>query len=306
MSDDRRRAYDVVVVGAGIVGVSTAYDLARSGLSVAVFDRGAVAAEQSSRAWGFLRQQGRHSAELLLADQATALWTEITDTFGIEGTRIVRAGILVPAETDADERFLRNGLEAAARHGLATELIGARDIARLLPELAGPWRCALYTPSDGHGDPRTSSLTIARGAEAAGAHIFPGEAVVDFETAKGRLSGVRTASRRCAAGAVVLASRIGSPRLAARLGVNLPVQTIRSSVARTTQAAPFTRIALWGPKVAFRPEHDGRFVLGNGYRGVGTDYDLTLDSLRNLRYFLPALRRNLAAAAPATRGRARA
>jgi glycine/D-amino acid oxidase-like deaminating enzyme len=49
---------------------------------------------------------------------------------------------------------------------------------------------------------------------------------------------------------------------------------------------------MWGPKFAFRPRLDGSFVIGNGYRGVGVDYDLTIDSLSNLQHFLPAYRRN--------------
>ena len=49
---------------------------------------------------------------------------------------------------------------------------------------------------------------------------------------------------------------------------------------------------MWGPKVAFRPRADGSFVIGNGYRGAGPDYDLTIDSLRHLRHFLPAYGRN--------------
>ncbi len=49
---------------------------------------------------------------------------------------------------------------------------------------------------------------------------------------------------------------------------------------------------MWGPKVAFRPRADGSFVIGNGYRGAGPDYDLTIDSLNHLRHFLPAYRRN--------------
>jgi glycine/D-amino acid oxidase-like deaminating enzyme len=80
--------------------------------------------------------------------------------------------------------------------------------------------------------------------------------------------------------------------LAEPLGINLPIQITRSSVAQTVGATPFTRVAMWGPKVAFRPCLDGSFVLGNGYRGVGMDYDVTIDSFRNLRHFLPAYRRN--------------
>ena len=58
---------DVAIVGGGIVGCSAAWRLAERGLKVALFERGVVASEQSSRAWGFVRQQGRHEAEVQFA-----------------------------------------------------------------------------------------------------------------------------------------------------------------------------------------------------------------------------------------------
>src|SRR5262249_43543700 len=67
---------DVAIVGGGIVGCSAAWRLAERGLKVAVFERGVVASEQSSRAWGFVRQQGRHEAEVPLAAEANRLWIE--------------------------------------------------------------------------------------------------------------------------------------------------------------------------------------------------------------------------------------
>ena len=60
------RAADVVVIGGGIVGCSAAYYLARRGVSVILCEKGDVGLEQSSRNWGFVRQQGRGEAELPL------------------------------------------------------------------------------------------------------------------------------------------------------------------------------------------------------------------------------------------------
>ena len=67
---------------------------------------------------------------------------------------------------------------------------------------------------------------------------------------------------------------------------------IRSSVGQTQSAKPFTKVAMWGPRVAYRPCHNGSFTIGNGYRGLGADYDLTVNSLRNLKHFLPAYKNN--------------
>src|SRR5690606_39202000 len=87
---------------------------------------------------------------------------------------------------------------------------------------------------------------------------------------------------------LVLANGIGAPLMAASAGLRLPIQIVKSSVGKTVKASPFTRIAVWGPRVAYRPGMDGDFVLGNGYRGMGVDYEITVDSFRSMRHFLPA------------------
>ncbi|WP_279635226.1 FAD-dependent oxidoreductase [Paraburkholderia lacunae] len=60
------RFADVVIAGAGIMGCAAAYYLARRGLSVVVHDKSRIAGQQSSRAWGFVRQRGREAAEVPL------------------------------------------------------------------------------------------------------------------------------------------------------------------------------------------------------------------------------------------------
>src|SRR5436190_19742206 len=168
--------------------------------------------------------------------------------------------------------------------GLDTRLLNGAEIRALIPELSGTWRSGLYTAGDAHGEPALSTRTIARAAREAGAAIHEQSPVQAIETQGGRISGLVTAGGRCAAPVVVLAGGIGTPALAKPLGIALPIQVIRSSVAQTVAAAPFTRVAMWGPKVAYRPRTDGSFVIGNGYRGAGPDYDLTIDSFEHLRH----------------------
>jgi glycine/D-amino acid oxidase-like deaminating enzyme len=283
---------DVAIVGAGIMGCATAWQLASRGIKVAVFERSEIASEQSSRAWGFIRQQGRHEAEVPLASEANRLWVEITSRYGEASTGFTPGGILVPAETVDDEARIADALAVARRLGLATRLLNGAEIRDLVPQLAGDWRSGLYTSGDAHGEPALSTRTIARAAREAGAAIHEKCPVAAVETQAGRITGIVTANGSCAAPVVVLAGGIGTAALAKPLGIDVPIQVIRSSVAQTVAAAPFTRVAMWGPKVAFRPRTDGSFVIGNGYRGAGPDYDLTVDSLSHLRHFLPAYRRN--------------
>jgi len=259
---------------------------------VAVFERGRPGAEQSSRAWGFVRQQGRHPAELPLAAEANALWRELTAKHGAAATGFQTGGILTPGATDADEAMIDGAHRQATGFGLRTRLLPPAALRALLPQLAGQWRGALLTEGDGYAEPALASATIAAAAQAAGVEIHADMPVRSVSLAQGAVEGVVTAQGFVRAGAVLLANGVGAAGLARGVGLAMPVQVVRSTVGRTVAAAPFTQLAMWGPKVAYRPRPDGRFVIGNGYRGVGGDYDITPNSFRQLRHFLPAYRRN--------------
>lgn len=284
---------EVAIVGGGIMGAATALRLAQRGIKVALFERGAIASEQSSRAWGFIRQQGRHEAEVPLAAEANGLWTELTSLHGQPATGFTRGGILVPAETEADEeRVVVAGHETAAKYGLDSRILDAAGICELVPQFAGKWRSGLYTAADAHGEPALSTRTIAAAAKAAGATIHENTPVLAVETSAGSVSGLVTKAGIWNAPIVLLANGVGAPALASQLKLELPIQIVKSSVGQTLPAVPFTQVAMWTPRVAFRPRGDGSFVIGNGYRGVGVDYELTIDSLRSARHFLPAYRLN--------------
>jgi glycine/D-amino acid oxidase-like deaminating enzyme len=283
---------DVAIVGGGIVGCSTALSLARKGVSVTIFERGKIASEQSSRAWGFIRRQGRNQAELPLAVEALELWADLTSKFGAEATQFTRSGILVPAETAADEERIRDGHEVARRFGLSTQLLDAAGVRKAIPELAGQWRGGLFTADDAHADPALSTRTIAAAAREAGVTILEDTPVFRIDWDKPMRPKLLTSKGAFEAGTLVLANGIGAPVLAASAGIRLPIQIVKSSVGRTRKAPPFTRIAVWGPGTAYRPSMDGAFIIGNGYRGMGIDYEITVDSLRSMRHFLPAYKNN--------------
>ena len=105
---------DVVIVGGGIVGVSTAYFLARKGVSVALFEKGRIAGEQSGRNWGWVRQQGRSPVELPLMIQSLGIWQGLSAEVG-EDLGFRQGGSLYLAETLTRARGAR--AMAASRTG---------------------------------------------------------------------------------------------------------------------------------------------------------------------------------------------
>ncbi|MBV38952.1 MAG: hypothetical protein CMM23_09930 [Rhodospirillaceae bacterium] len=92
---------DVVVIGAGIAGTATAYYLAKGGASVIVCEKGEIAGEQSSRNWGFVRQQGRDPAEIPLMMEANKIWRGLERELNAD-LEWLSAGNLVTFDTDEE------------------------------------------------------------------------------------------------------------------------------------------------------------------------------------------------------------
>src|SRR5919204_261188 len=149
----------------------------------------------------------------------------------------------------------------------------------------------MHTPGDGHADPEKATDAFARAAIAHGASLRLDCAVQRVITKAGAVDGVLTEQGEIRAPTLVCAAGAWSSRLARTLGLDLPQRWVRGTVARTTPAPPVTACAVWGPGVAFRQRRDGAFTIA---AGGALDHDVTLDSLRQLRFFLPNFWKNKA------------
>ena len=280
------RRTDVVIVGGGIVGCATAYYLSRRGRTVQILERGLVGSEQSSRAWGLLRQQGRHDAETPLAAEAARMWPGLPQELGAD-IELVQRGILLPAESEADEARMVDGERASRAHGVDSRLLGPAAVASLIPDLGGAWRAGLFTPGDGHVEPVKATRAYAAAARRLGVRIEEGTPACGIETTGGAATGVVTAQGIYHGDAILCAAGVGAAELSRTLGLALPIEIVRAPVSQTHPARRTTDIAVWAPHAAFRPRADGTYYLGNGYRGIDAEYDFTPDMFRHLRHFLP-------------------
>jgi glycine/D-amino acid oxidase-like deaminating enzyme len=284
------RDADVVVVGAGIVGCATAYFLARRGMRVVVVERGALPGEQSRKNWGFVRQQGRDPSEMPLVMEANRMWRGLERELGAD-LEWVAGGNLALAADEARMARLQAWLPVAREFGLETHVLRARDLSAVVPGLGGAWAGGMHTPGDGHADPEKATDAFAQAARAHGAALYLDCAVQSVTTRAGAVAGVVTEQGEIRAPAVVCAAGAWSSRLARTLGLSLPQRWVRGTVARTSVAPPITSCAVWGPGVAFRQRRDGAFTIA---AGGALDHDVTLDSLRQLRFFLPNFWKNKA------------
>lgn len=254
-------ATDVVVIGGGVIGVMTAWFLAGRGERVVLCEKGRIAAEQSGRNWGWVRQQGRDPAELPIMIEALGIWAALEATGLDLGFR--RAGVLYAANT-ADDMAKYEGWMAHARaHGLDSRLLTKAEIDRYLPNAAG-WAGGILTPSDGRAEPWRAVPRLAEALVAKGVTVAEDCAVRALDVAGGAVAGVVTEKGRVAASRVVLAGGAWSSLLLARHGIRLPQLSVRATVAATAPMASFHEGAMAEAEFAIRRRIDGGYTLAPG------------------------------------------
>jgi glycine/D-amino acid oxidase-like deaminating enzyme len=276
---------DVVVIGGGIIGTSTALELAERGVSVVLCEKGTVGAEQSSRNWGWVRKMGRDPRELPLIIEALRLWEGMNERTGLE-TGFRKAGILYTCADAASVARHEAWLEYARPYQLDTRMISAEETANLLPGMAR-FAGALYTASDGRAEPQKAAPAIARAAQAKGAVILENCAVRGVERGGGRVSGVVTERGRIDCSAVVLAGGAWSNLFCGNLGIDLPQLKVMNSVLRTEPLSGLPEVAMSASKYAFRKRLDGGYTVADG---DANDVEIVPDTFRYFSKFLPALR----------------
>ncbi len=278
-------AADVVVIGGGIVGSSTAYFLARAGVSVALFEKGRIAGEQSGRNWGWVRQQCRSPVELPLMIESLAIWKELSAHLG-EDLGFRQGGTLYLAESEDELAGLSEWLGVARTHGLDTKVIAGRELAEVFPA-GGRFAGALYTASDGRAEPSRAGRAIARGAARGGARVVSHCAVRGIETAAGRVAAVVTEHGQVATRAVVCAAGAWTRLFCGSLGIRVPQLPVLNSVARLAPAPKLLDGQAWSPALAIRRRADGGYTVAHGHSSL---HSLVPASFREALKFLPAFR----------------
>lgn len=277
---------DVVVIGGGVIGVSTTLELAERGVSVALCEKGGIGHEQSSRNWGWVRISRRDPREVPLMAESLRIWRDLDARIG-RPTGYARAGIIFTCVDDESlDRHERWG-RCLEPYQVEHRMLSARELDALLPGSQMSVKGALYTPTDGRAEPQKAAPAIAEAAREKGAHVFTECAVRGIETTGGRVSGVVTERGSIACSQVVLAGGAWSSLFSGRFGIDLPQLKVLNSVLRTKALEGGPDQAIWHEDFAVRKRRDGGYTIASGHENI---VDIVPASFRYAKAFLPALK----------------
>jgi len=277
------RSADAVVIGGGIVGVFAAYYLARRGMKVALVEKGRIGAEQSSRNWGWCRQQNRDARELPMATKSLDLWERFAAEAG-EDTGFRRCGLLYLSNDEAELAGWAHWRDFARTAGVTTHMLDGAQASERGRATGRAWKGGVFSPTDGTADPSQAAPAVARAIIRLGGSVHQNCAARGIETEGGRLSAVVTESGTIRTKVAILAGGAWASSFCRQFGVRFPQASIRSSILAVSPGAEGLPDALHTARVSATRRGDGGYTLA--ISGLGR-VDPTPQQLRFSRQFLP-------------------
>jgi glycine/D-amino acid oxidase-like deaminating enzyme len=279
---EEARQADVVIIGAGVAGLSTAYYLAKGGADVLVLDRDEAGMATSTANAGSLHVQlqsadfsydtppdgGPGGAALALGPRGIALWKEIAAEAG-DDLGIRTEGGLMLAEDEAGLDWLRRKSDLERSWGIESYILGSNEAWSMAPALSGWISGALFAPAEGYGDPLRGMKALLRLARGHGARVLPGVEVTAIERTGAGWS-VMTSKGPVSAGKVVNATGPWAARTARLVGLGLPVTGTVQQVLVTDTAPVLTRhlVSMANRHLSIKQQANGTFLIGGGWYGA--------------------------------------
>jgi len=285
---------DAVIIGAGIVGTFAAYYLAQRGMKVALVEKGRVGAEQSSRNWGWCRQQNRDARELPMATKSLELWERFAADSG-EETGFRRCGLLYLSNDDEELATWARWRDFARTVGVTTQVLSATEATQRAAWTGKPWKGGVFSPTDGTADPASAAPAVARAFLKLGGTVLQRCAARGVEREGGRISAVVTEKGTIRTKVAVLSAGAWASSFCRQLGIRFPQATVRQSSAAISPGAGELPDALHTKAISITRRADGGHTLAISGRGR---VDPTAQFLRFSPQFLPMFLRRWRSLAP--------
>jgi sarcosine oxidase subunit beta len=291
---------EVIVVGGGVMGLSTAFHLAEAGVDVLLVERDELGSGSTCRAAGGVRAQFSDPANIELARRSLAAFERFGQRPGAE-IDLRQHGYLFLLDDEADVAAFEAGVRLQNELGVPSRMLTVDQALELSPLVVGDGLlAAAFSPTDGHCTPEAVVQGYARGARALGARIRQHCAVTGIEVADGVITGVRTTQGLVDTSTVVVTAGAWSAALGEMAGVSLPVAPLRRQIIVTSELpdlpADLPMTIDFGTTFYFHPEGLG-LLVGMSDPDQEPGFDLTTGD-----EWLPGLAEAVQRRAPALAG----
>lgn len=260
------------IVGAGVNGLAIAWQLARHGCTVDVYERGRIGQGASWAAAGMLapgaEAEPGEDAVTAAGRQALDLWPafarDLQQASGID-PELRTDGLMIAATNRDEAEQLRHDHSFLQQQGVPAEWLSGAEARRREPYLRAGLPGALFSPNDGQANNRQLVRALAAAARAAGARIHEQTPVDALDTAQGRAAGLIVQGARVPADAVVLcAGAWGREIDGVPTAAQAPIRPIKGQMLslRMDPDQPLLHHVLWAPKVYLVPRRDGQLLIG--------------------------------------------
>lgn len=244
----------VVVIGGGVVGLSTAYELARAGVDVVLLERDGFGSGSTCRAAGGVRAQFSSAVNIELGLRSLRTYETFADRFGQE-IDLHRCGYLFLLDRPGDVAAFEDSVALQNRLGVPSRMVEVAEAARLSPLVSTEGLlAAAYSPGDGHCTPEAVVLGYAAAGRRAGARLVRGCEVTAIERDGPDIRAVVTTAGTIRTDTVVCAAGAWSAGVGRLAGVPLPVVPVRRQLV-TTAPLPVP------PETAFTIDFSTGFYL---------------------------------------------
>ncbi len=257
--------FDVLIIGAGIMGCSTAWHLAQRGYKVAVLEKDFVASGGSGKSSAIIRQHYSNELTARMALYSLRVFQDFANVVGGE-CGFTTTGFVV-AVAARDWRGLEANVAMQRRVGIRTELLSHADLREIMPGMVvDDLVVAAYEPESGYADPYLTVQSFAEAARRAGARFFQQTPVTGIQFQAGKVRSVDTAQGRFSAPIVINATGAWSAGVGKLAGLDLPIDPCRVQVALFQRPegheAPHPVVGDFNYAIYFRPETGNLTLTG--------------------------------------------
>ncbi len=230
---DRKAKAEVTIIGGGIMGVSTAYNLARRGADVLILEKDLLAQASTGLSVGGIRQQFSLPANIRLSQESVKVFERFEEEFGVD-IRFRQVGYLFLAQKEETWTDFLTSFEIQRQFGAPVELLSPEEIKRRwtyldVSDLLG----GTFGPKDGYADPYLTAMGFANSARKLGVRIEERTRVTGIKIKSGKIQGVKTTRGMVFSPVVVNAAGPWGGEVAKMAGLEVPVKPYRRQVFMT-------------------------------------------------------------------------